>query len=116
MALGPARWVGPGRTRETCSLARHWRFDPATAPRAGDVAFWEKHNPAALAVARGSEGPSRAPAGAGAVAYVCERFTCREPTSDPVRLRELLEGGMGGPGEVRAFDVGMLRRGAGKRE
>ena len=49
------------------------------------MAWWQERNPAAVAVAGGAGGE-----GAPAAAFVCQNMTCRAPTSDPAKLRQLL--------------------------
>lgn len=77
------------------------------------MAFWTAKNPGAVRVARAAELASKG--AANATAFVCEGFTCREPTSDPVRLRQQMEASR----ETRAkepasFDISGLFGGKGK--
>ena len=64
----------------------------------GDRKFWEKHNPAVLAMAAKGKGGS-------AMAYVCANFTCQAPTQDPKQLENLLAGWKIGEGKRTEFDI-----------
>ena len=64
----------------------------------GDRQFWEKHNPAVLAMASKGKGGA-------AMAYVCANFTCQAPTQDPKQLEKLLAGWEIGEGKRTEFDL-----------
>ncbi len=80
-----------------------WHDDVAAAAPLAAVAF-SAYRPHLVAVgARAGEGGDLTPlllgrpaAGKTATAYVCERFACQEPASDPDQLRRQLDGA-GGP-------------------
>jgi uncharacterized protein YyaL (SSP411 family) len=59
------------------------------------MAFWRAHNPEAVAMAEGSGMTVDDPA----TAFICQNFTCKAPTTDPGKVKEVL-------GEVRRFGGG----------
>jgi uncharacterized protein YyaL (SSP411 family) len=86
-------------------------LDPASP---ADAAAWRALNPRALEMAAahaarqrelGSGGAGGGGGGGGATAFVCQDYTCREPTGDAGRLAALLREGAvaGGGGRVTPF-------------
>ncbi|CAI5486922.1 unnamed protein product [Closterium sp. Naga37s-1] len=80
-------------------------IDPANQ---SDAAFWQQHNPRALAMTAKGMGdmsaatatsaaeaavPAGAMSGATSAAYVCQNMTCLAPVSEPEKLIALLKGG-----------------------
>jgi hypothetical protein len=54
------------------------------------VAFWDKHNPEALAMVTGHY-QAHGAAGGAPVALVCQNYTCQSPTSEPQKVIQLLK-------------------------
>ena len=48
--------------------------------------FWRQQNPEAVDVAEATGMESSDPA----TAFVCQNFTCKAPTTDPAKVRQLL--------------------------
>ncbi|GJP76825.1 hypothetical protein CLOP_g7278 [Closterium sp. NIES-67] len=97
-------------------LQPHLTLIPIDPSNQSDVAFWQQHNPAVLAMASkgmgdrstgtatSAAGDEAAAAGATSSAYVCQNMTCLAPVCEPDKLVSLLKGGLqGGIGSVSAF-------------
>ncbi|CAI5478454.1 unnamed protein product [Closterium sp. Yama58-4] len=83
-----------------------------------DAAFWQQHNPRALAMAAkgmsdrsaaaatSAAVPAGALSGATSAAYVCQNMTCLAPVSETEKLVSLLKGGAaGGSTSVSSFTL-----------
>ncbi len=91
----------PAAVGHLLAVAHSWLLPPKevaiVGAGAGDLirVFWERYRPAAVLATGTTESPvplleGRLPRDGEALAYVCQRFTCSAPTSDPDVLREQL--------------------------